>query len=162
SSSVSLIANGTASGTGAGTTATVSSLACTGANAYLIGIASGAASITAVTDGSSHSYTQVPTAYAGGAGDAVTLYYFLGVSGATETFSVTANYPSIYVACFSNVSAFDSGATGNDTGSTNAALPSLAPTQASGALMVSAITWDSTSGSVSINSGFTITDQHVL
>lgn len=170
---ISIINSGSASGMGSPSTATVSGLNCSGATTYHIIIVAGAPASSipsaTVTDGQSHTYTLIPTV--GGLSTAyvedttslgaATHYYVENIVGsASESFSVTAQYPSIVAVCTAHQavsSTLDTTHGINSCASLTACTGGAVAPAATGEIVFSDVLWaKTTAGTLTVDSGFTI------
>jgi hypothetical protein len=143
-------------------TATTGAISTVGANIIWIGISDynpGTPSWT-VSDSASNTWTRLIIIGASGGSESALYYCLNPITSAAHTFTVLGNYPSIYVLAASGAAAspldqFNS-ATGGVTATTFQP-GSVTPSQANEIVIT---TWATIiTGSSSINSGFTISDQ---
>lgn len=147
--------------TGSGATSGSVSCACTGANFYVVQVASNTADTATVSDGGTDTFTRIVTHSDATSGGKSATWVAANVTGATRTFTVTATFMSFEVACFSNLTS--SPAVGNSgtsdiiSGGAAFACGSLAAGGTNN-LILSGLLWSNTTIVSTVDSSFTIID----
>ncbi len=151
---------------GNGSVATTAGITTTGANLIVVTVAHGGGADPTITDSKGNTYTKRGSYQVPASNQTIILYDAVAPTvGASHTFTATtsSDFPSIAVTAWSGASAtpFDT-QTGNGSLSSGTIQPGSITPAESNELFITGVQDPDATGSLSINSGFTISDQLTL